>query len=81
MPKARPKKSEILVINNVALVGLRRFPPEQYTVLKEAADPDAIVVRSQDLHRYEFGSTTSRWPRSPSAASRCSTRQAPTPTR
>jgi D-3-phosphoglycerate dehydrogenase len=55
MPKARPKKSEILVINNVALVGLRRFPPEQYTVLKEAADPDAIVVRSQDLHRYEFG--------------------------
>src|SRR6476659_3275437 len=55
MPKARPKKSEILVINNVALVGLRRFPPEQYTVVKEAADPDAIVVRSQDLHRHEFG--------------------------
>src|SRR3954465_8096657 len=55
MPKARPKKSEILVINNVALVGLRRFPPEHYTVVKEAADPDAIVVRSQDLHRHEFG--------------------------
>src|SRR5690349_11143957 len=55
MPKARPKKSEILVINNVALVGLRRFPPEQYTVVKEGTDPDAIVVRSQDLHRYEFG--------------------------
>jgi len=57
MPKTRPKKSEILVINNVALVGLRRFPPEQYTVVKEAADPDAIVVRSQDLHRYEFGAS------------------------
>ena len=57
MPKARPKKSEILVINNVALVGLRRFPPEHYTVVKEAADPDAIVVRSQDLHRYEFGAS------------------------
>src|SRR3954467_14965246 len=57
MPKARPKKSEILVINNVALVGLRRFPPEQYSVVKEAADPDAIVVRSQDLHRYEFGAS------------------------
>src|SRR5258707_15394925 len=55
MPKSRPKKSEILVINNVALVGLRRFPPEHYTVVKEAADPDAIVVRSQDLHRHEFG--------------------------
>src|SRR3954451_14825326 len=57
MPKAGPKKSEILVINNVALVGLRRFPPEHYTVVKEAADPDAIVVRSQDLHRYEFGAS------------------------
>jgi len=57
MAKARPKKSEILVINNVALVGLRRFPPEHYTVVKEAADPDAIVVRSQDLHRYEFGAS------------------------
>src|SRR3954451_3108148 len=55
MPKAGPKKSEILVINNVALVGLRRFPPEHYTVEKEAADPDAIVVRSQDLHKYDFG--------------------------
>ena len=55
MPKARPRKSEILVINNVALIGLRRFPPEQYTVVKEGNDPDAIVVRSQDLHRYEFG--------------------------
>src|ERR1051326_6241094 len=55
MPKARPKKSEILVINNVALIGLRRFPPEQYTVVKEGNDPDAIVVRSQDLHRFEFG--------------------------
>src|ERR1044072_1897558 len=55
MPKARPKKSEILVINNVALVGLRRFPPEQDTVVKEGNDPDAIGVRSQDLHRYEFG--------------------------
>src|ERR1043165_7239504 len=55
MPKARPRKSEILVINNVALIGLRCFPPEQYTVGKEGNDPDAIVVRSQGLPRYEFG--------------------------
>src|SRR5499426_2938429 len=55
MAKARPKKSEILVINNVAQVGLKRFPAEHYTVVKEAADPHAILVRSQDLHKYEFG--------------------------
>src|SRR5262245_22934105 len=55
MAKARPKKSEILVINNVAQVGLKRFPAEHYTVVKEAADPHAILVRSQDLHKFEFG--------------------------
>src|ERR1044072_6856185 len=55
MPKARPRKSEILVINNVALIGLRRFSPEQYTGVKGGKDPDAIVGRSQARHRYDFG--------------------------
>jgi D-3-phosphoglycerate dehydrogenase len=55
MAKARPKKCEILVINNIAQVGLKRFPPEQYAVVKESRDPQAILVRSQDLHKYEFG--------------------------
>jgi D-3-phosphoglycerate dehydrogenase / 2-oxoglutarate reductase len=49
------KKCEILVINNVAQVGLKRFPPEIYSVVKESKDPWAILVRSQDLHQYEFG--------------------------
>ena len=53
MPKA--KKCEILVINNIAQVGLKRFPAEHYAVVKEAKDPQAILVRSQDLHRFEFG--------------------------
>ena len=55
MAKARAKKSEILVINNIAQVGLKRFPVEHYAVVKEAKDPQAILVRSQDLHKYEFG--------------------------
>jgi D-3-phosphoglycerate dehydrogenase len=55
MAKARPRKSEILVINNVAQVGLKRFPAERYALVKDAADPHAILVRSQDLHKYEFG--------------------------
>ena len=53
--KARPKKCEILVINQIAQVGLKRFPPERYAVVKEAKDPQAILVRSQDLHKFEFG--------------------------
>ena len=49
------KKCEVLVINNVAQVGLKRFPAEKYAVVKESQDPWAILVRSQDLHSFEFG--------------------------
>jgi D-3-phosphoglycerate dehydrogenase len=49
------KKCEILVINQIAQVGLKRFPPERYSVVKESNDPWAILVRSQDLHHFEFG--------------------------
>ena len=52
---ARAKKCEILVINQIAQVGLKRFPAEKYAVVKESKDPWAILVRSQDLHKYEFG--------------------------
>jgi D-3-phosphoglycerate dehydrogenase len=55
MAKARDRKCEILVINNIAPVGLKRFPPELYAVVKESKDPWAILVRSQDLHKYAFG--------------------------
>ncbi len=49
------KKCEVLVLNNVAQVGLKRFPAEQYAVVKESKDPWAILVRSADLHQHEFG--------------------------
>jgi len=49
------KKCEVLVINQIAPVGLKRFPAERYAVVKESKDPWAILVRSQDLHKYEFG--------------------------
>src|SRR5712664_1532784 len=52
---ARAKKCEILVINQIAQVGLKRFPAERYAVVKESKDPWAILVRSADLHKHEFG--------------------------
>jgi D-3-phosphoglycerate dehydrogenase len=55
MAKVRAKKCEILVINQIAQVGLKRFPADRYAVVKEAKDPEAILVRSQDLHKFEFG--------------------------
>jgi D-3-phosphoglycerate dehydrogenase len=55
MAKGRAKKCEILVINQIAQVGLKRFPADRYAVVKESKDPKAILVRSQDLHKFEFG--------------------------
>src|SRR5437762_3267056 len=52
---ARAKKCEVLVINQIAPVGLKRFPAERYAVVKESKDPWAILVRSQDLHKFDFG--------------------------
>src|ERR1051325_436053 len=52
---AKNTKCEVLVINNIAQVGLKRFPAERYAVVKESKDPWAILVRSQDLHKHEFG--------------------------
>jgi D-3-phosphoglycerate dehydrogenase len=52
---AKAKKCEILVINAIAQVGLKRFPAERYAVVKESKDPQAILVRSQDLHKFRFG--------------------------
>jgi D-3-phosphoglycerate dehydrogenase len=49
------ERCEVLVINNIAEVGLKRFPAERYAVVKESKDPWAILVRSQDLHQFEFG--------------------------
>src|SRR3954469_18088383 len=49
------KKCEVLVLNNVAQVGLKRFPAERYAIVKESKDPWAILVRSADLHKHEFG--------------------------
>jgi D-3-phosphoglycerate dehydrogenase len=49
------KRCEVLVINSIAQVGLKRFPAEHYAVVRESKDPWAILVRSQDLHKFEFG--------------------------
>jgi len=40
----------ILTLNNIASRGLARLPPERYQVGGDLAQPDAILVRSADLH-------------------------------
>jgi len=49
------KKLEVLVLNPIALVGLKRLPAERFEVVKESDSPDVILVRSQDMHGMKFG--------------------------
>jgi D-3-phosphoglycerate dehydrogenase len=43
---------KILTLNQISLQGLQQFPKEKYQISNESADPDAILVRSADLHHY-----------------------------
>src|SRR5215217_2017418 len=40
----------VLVLNQVSKAGLERLPADRYRVGKDIAEPDAILVRSADLH-------------------------------
>ena len=44
------KKFQIQILNQISQIGLRDFPAEAYHVAKDVANPDAILVRSQDMH-------------------------------
>src|SRR5260370_6296236 len=44
------KKFEILVLNQISQTGLKRFPAEAYHIVKDAAHPDAILVRSHEMN-------------------------------
>ncbi len=48
---------EILVLNEIAKAGLARLPDARYAVVKESRSPDVILVRSRDLHKFDFGAS------------------------
>ena len=48
------RKLEVLVLNPIAQVGLKRLPAERFEVVKESKSPDVILVRSQDMHGMKF---------------------------
>ena len=45
------KHFRILVLNQIAASGLARLPNDRYEVGKDVTDPDAIMLRSADLHQ------------------------------
>ena len=49
---AEPYK--ILTLNSISNLGLRRFPAARYVVGNQVENPDAILVRSHDMHSMEL---------------------------
>jgi D-3-phosphoglycerate dehydrogenase len=45
---------EILVLNQISQNGLKRLPADRYKTSKDAARPDAIMVRSADMHKMDI---------------------------
>ena len=48
------KQFKIQVLNQISPVGLKRLPSEVYSVGKEVAQPDVILVRSADMHSMDI---------------------------
>ncbi len=45
---------QIQTLNNIAQVGLKQFPQPLYQISNDTANPDAILVRSSDMHQMSF---------------------------
>jgi len=50
MPVDAPSRFTIRTLNNISPRGIDRLPRDRYTVSSDAAEPDAIIVRSADMH-------------------------------
>ena len=48
---------KILTLNNIAVEGLRRLPRERYEVASEITHPDAVLLRSHNMHGMEIPET------------------------
>lgn len=48
---------KVQTLNNISTLGLERLPREQYEVGSEFSRPDAVMVRSADMHKMEIASS------------------------
>jgi D-3-phosphoglycerate dehydrogenase / 2-oxoglutarate reductase len=49
-----PRRYAVRVLNQISSAGLKRLAPDRYTVGKDVAEPDAMLVRSADMHAMEI---------------------------
>lgn len=45
---------KIQTLNNISVLGLERLPRDRYEVASELQSPDAVMVRSADMHKLEI---------------------------
>jgi D-3-phosphoglycerate dehydrogenase len=48
---------KILTLNNISVAGLDRLPRESYEIASEIAHPDAVLVRSANMHEMDIPAT------------------------
>lgn len=48
---------KVLTLNNIAVAGLRRLPRERFEVASDMTSPDAILLRSHNMHEMEIPSS------------------------
>ena len=42
---------KVLILNQISPIGLKRLPADRYIIGKDATTPDAVLVRSADMHK------------------------------
>src|ERR1041385_6880570 len=45
---------KIQTLNNISIKGLERLPRDKFEVASEIGNPDAILVRSADMHKLQI---------------------------
>jgi D-3-phosphoglycerate dehydrogenase len=48
---------KIQTLNKISTIGLDNFPRDNYEIASSLTDPDAILVRSQDMHNMDLSGT------------------------
>lgn len=51
------EKYHVLVLNNVSANGLKRLPWEHFVVSADVTEPDALLLRSADMHKMDIPSS------------------------
>ena len=51
------EKFKVLVLNQISQLGLARLPGELYSIGKDFAQPDAVMLRSADMHKLDIAAS------------------------